>query len=182
VTTAAGAVALAALAGAVTAESLALAAAAPLLLSLALLTGRSAPVTVTLLLLGAIYVVPEGDRTAPAPIYAGVLLLIAELAFWSLDERLPARVEPGTATPRLLAILAVVATGVAAGALVLAAAESDVARSPARTAVGVAAVLACIALLVALARARATDAAQRGSVKRNALPPPSAASTQLRPP
>ena len=107
-----------------------------------------------MLLLGTIYVVPEGDRTTPAPIYAGALLLIAELAFWSLDECAPGRVEPGTATPRLIAILAVVATGVAAGALVLLASESDVARSPARTAAGVGAILACIAVLAALARSR----------------------------
>jgi hypothetical protein len=107
-----------------------------------------------MLLLGTIYVVPEGDRATPAPIYAGVLLLIAELAFWSLDERAPAQLESGTAAPRLLAILAVAATGAAAGALVLLAAEPDVARSPARTAAGVAAILACIAVLAALAANR----------------------------
>jgi hypothetical protein len=153
-TTAIGAVALAALAGAATADSLAAAAAATLLLSLALLAGRSAPVSVALLLLGATYVIPEGERAIPAPIYGGALLLIAELAFWSLDERLPGRVEPGTATPRLLGILAVVAIGIAAGALVLLASESDVTRSPARTASGVGAILACIAVLALLARAR----------------------------
>lgn len=98
--------------------------------------------------------VPEGDRAIPAPIYGGALLLIAELAFWSLDELGPGRVEPATATPRLIGILAVVATGVAAGALVLLASESEVARSPARTAAGVGAILACIAVLAALARAR----------------------------
>ena len=145
---------LATLAAAATAESLVVATTAPLLLSLALLAGRAAPVAAALLLLGAIYVVPEGDRAIPAPIYGGALLLIAELAFWSFDERLPGRVEPGTATPRLLAILGVVVTGVAAGALVLLASESDVARSPARTAAGVGAILACIAVLTALARAR----------------------------
>jgi hypothetical protein len=128
--------------------------AATLLLSLALLAGRAVPVSVALLLLGAMYVVPEGDRAIPAPIYGGALLLIAELAFWSLDERGPGRVEPGTATPRLLGILAVVATGVAAGALVLLASLSDVARSPARTAAGVGAILACVAVLAALARSR----------------------------
>ena len=143
---------LAAFCAAAAAESLAVATTAPLLLSLALLAGRAVPVSVALLLLGAIYVVPEGDRAIPAPIYGGALLLIAELAFWSLDERLPGRVEPGTATPRLLAILGVVVTGVAAAALVLLASESDVARSPARTAAGVGAILACIAVLTALAR------------------------------
>jgi hypothetical protein len=122
-------------------------------LALALLAGRIAPLSVALLLLGAIYVVPDGDRALPAPVYAGLLLLIAELAFWSLDERAPGRVEPGTATPRLLAILGVAAIGVAAGTLVLLAAEPDVPRSPARTAAGVAAILATVAVLAALARA-----------------------------
>jgi hypothetical protein len=107
-----------------------------------------------LLLLGTIYVVPDGDRAIPEPIYGGALLLIAELAFWSLDERAPGRVEPGTAMPRLIGILTVAAIGVVAGALVLLASESDVARSPATTATGVGAILACIAVLAALARHR----------------------------
>ena len=107
-----------------------------------------------LVVLGTIYVVPGGDRAIPAPVYAGALLLIAELAFWSLDERAPGRIEPGTARPRLLAILAVVAVGVAAAALVLVASESDVARSSARTAAGFGAILACVAVLSALARSR----------------------------
>ena len=131
-----------------------MAAAATLLLSLGLLADRPWPAFVALVLLGAIYVVPEGDRAIPAPIYGGALLLIAELAYWSLDERAPGRIEPATATPRLLAILAVVATGIAAGALVLLASESDVARSPARTAAGVGAILACVAVLGTLARSR----------------------------
>jgi len=119
----------------------------------ALVVGRAAPVSVALLLLGAMYVAPEGDRAIPAPIYGGALLLVAELAFWSLDERTPGRVG-GPATPRLLGIVAVVATGVAAGALVLLASDPDVARSPARTAAGVGAILACIAVLALLAHTR----------------------------
>jgi peptidoglycan/LPS O-acetylase OafA/YrhL len=122
-----------------------------LLLALALLSGRSAPVSIAVLLLASIYVVPEGDRAVPAPIYGGTLLLIAELAFWSLDERASGWVEPGTAMPRLVGILAVVVTGVAAGALVMLASESDLTRSPATTAVGVGAILASIAVLATLA-------------------------------
>jgi hypothetical protein len=165
-------VAIAALAAAVTARSPATAAASTLLLLLGLFTGRSVPVFLALLLLAAIYVVPEGDRAIPAPIYGGALLLIAELAFWSLDELGPGRLEPGTLTPRLVAILAVAATAVAAGALVSLAADSEVARSPALTAAGVGAILACIGVLVALVRARddghraaartAADAVSRG--------------------
>ena len=140
-----------------TARSPTVAAAAPVLLAIALFAGRSWPVGLVLVLLGAIYVVPEGDRAIPAPIYAGALLLIAELAYWSLGERTAGRIEPGTATPRLLGILAVVATGVAGAALVSLASGSDVARSPARTAAGVGAILACVAILGALARSPKPD-------------------------
>jgi hypothetical protein len=129
---------------------------ATLALALALVVGRSTPVWAALLLLGAIYAVPEGDPAIPAPIYGGGLLLIAEFAFWSLDERAPGRVERGTAAPRLNGILATVATGIAAGAFVLLAAESDVARSPAKTAAGAGAILACIAVLAMLTRSRDT--------------------------
>ena len=125
-----------------------------MLLSFALLAGRATPLTLALLLLGAMYVVPAGDRAIPAPIYAGALLLIAELAFWSLDERAPGRVEPGTAMPRLLAIVAIVAAAIGSSALVLLAAEPDVARSPARTAAGIGAILACVTILTWLARSR----------------------------
>ncbi len=102
-----------------------------------------------LVMLGAIF--PEGAHSIPAPIYAGVLLLAAELAFWSLDERAAGRAEPGIGTPRLLGILAVTATGVAASSLVLLAAEIDTTRSAAATAAGVAAILGCVTVLVALA-------------------------------
>jgi hypothetical protein len=81
-------------------------------------------------------------------------LLAAELAVWSLDEREAGRVEPGTGWPRLRAILAVAAIGVAAAALVLLASQTDTPRSAAGTAAGVAAILGCVALLTALARAR----------------------------
>jgi hypothetical protein len=122
------------------------------LVAAALLTGFVTPIFAALVLLGAIY--PDGAHALPAPLYAGVLLLIAELAFWSLDERAPVRLEPGTGAPRLRGIVAVTAVGVAASALVLLASEADTARSPVATAIGVAAIFACVAVLVALARLR----------------------------
>jgi hypothetical protein len=73
-----------------------------------------------LLLLGAIYAIPDGDRAIAAPIYGGALLLTSELAFWSLDERVHQRVQPGTFTPRLLGILAV-----SVGAIPLSASHSS---------------------------------------------------------
>jgi hypothetical protein len=129
-------------------------AAAIFLLSLAVTAGRSAPIPFAMLLLGAVYAIPHGDRAIPAPIYGSGLLLTAELAYWSLEERVRGRVQAGVGAPRMLAILAVAGAAIPASALVLAAAETDVARSPALTAAGAAAAVACLGLLAALARLR----------------------------
>jgi hypothetical protein len=133
------------------------AAAATFLVALALTTARSAPIAFALLLLGAIYASPDGERAIAAPIYGSALLLAAELAYWSMDERVPQHVQAGVFTPRLLAIVAVSAGAIPPSALVLIAAEADVARSPAITAAGAAAVVACIALLTVLARLRSGE-------------------------
>jgi hypothetical protein len=151
VSVACAAIALAAVAGAAGGGASA-AAAAALLVAAGLATGLVTPLLAALVLLGAIY--PEGGQAIPAPIYAGALLLTAELAFWWLDERDAGRVEPGTGTPRLLGIVAATATGVAAAALVLLASEIDTARSPLATTAGVAAVLGSVAVLLVLARLR----------------------------
>ena len=127
------------------------AAAAIVLVSAAVATRRTAPIPLALLLLGVMYALPDGDRAVPAPVYGGALLLTAELAYWSLDEHLLQRVEPGLLARRLVAILAVVAAAILAGAVVLAASDAGVARSAAVTAAGAAAVVACAALLAALA-------------------------------
>ena len=137
-----------------TAPVLAGAGAATLLLSLALAAVGSVPIPFALLLLGAIYTIPDGERAIAAPIYGSALLLIAELAYWSLDERVRQRVHAGAFTPRLVAILAVSAAAIPPSALALIAAEADVTRSPAITAAGAAAVIGCLALLAALARVR----------------------------
>ena len=142
------AITLAAVAGAAGGGASA-AAAAALLIAAALATGLATPLFAAMVLLGAIF--PEGAQAVPAPVYAGALLLTAELAFWSLDERDAGRVEPGAGTPRLLGIVAVTATGVAASALVLLASEIDTSRSPGATAAGLAAILGCLAVLLALA-------------------------------
>ena len=133
------------------------AALATVLLTAALTTGRSAPIPFAVALLGAIYAIPESDRAIAAPIYGSGLLLTAELAYWSLDERVRQRALPGAVAPRLLGIVAVAAAAVPASALVLLAAEVDVARSPALTAAGGAAIVACIWLLAALAHIRGRE-------------------------
>jgi hypothetical protein len=128
-------------------------ASAVLLVSLALLTGRAAPISFSLVLLGAVYVVPDGDREIWAPLYGSGLLLLAELAYWSLESRVDQRVYGDVVTPRLVAVLLVASLSVPAGALVLLAADAGVGRSPAMTAVAALAVIACVGLLAVLATA-----------------------------
>jgi hypothetical protein len=129
------------------------AAAAVLLVSLALVAGRSAPIPLALVLLGAVYAIPEGERALWAPIYGAGLLLCAELAYWSLELRVVQRVHGDTVTPRLLATLGVATASVPAGALILLAADADIGRSPATTAVAALALAGCVGLLAVLATA-----------------------------
>jgi hypothetical protein len=118
----------------------------------ALLTGRPAPIPFVVLLLGTIHAMPPGATALATPLYGSALLLAAELAYWSLDERAPQRVEAGVARRRLLAVLGVAIAAIPSSALVLAASQAELARSPAFTAAGAAALVACIALLAVLAR------------------------------
>jgi hypothetical protein len=134
------------------------AAGAVLLLSLALVTGRSAPIPFALLLLGSVYAIPAGERAVPAPVYGAGLLLCAELAYWSLELRVVQRVHGDVVTPRLLAVLGVAGVSLPAGALALLAAETGLGRSPATTAAAALAVVACVGLLVQLARLRDAEA------------------------
>jgi hypothetical protein len=127
------------------------------LLALALAAARPAPIPFALLILGAIYAIGAGDRTIPAPIYGSALLLTGELAYWSLDERVRERVQAGVLTPRLRSIIVVSASGVPVSAVILLAAKADVAQSPVVTAAGAGAVVACVALLAALARLRSGE-------------------------
>ena len=136
---------------------LAAAGAAILILGFGLSTRRSGAIPIALLLVGALHVIPEGDRSIGTVIYGSGLLLTAELAYWSIDEHGRRLVEPGVFAPRLLAILAVVAAGIPASALVLMAADVDISRSAASTAAGATAIVACVALLAAMARWRMTS-------------------------
>lgn len=145
----AAAVALAALAGAAGGGA-ASATAAALLVASSLAFGLITPALAALVVLAGVF--PEGGQALPAPVYAGVLLLTAELAFWVLDERDAGRVEPAVGAPRLRGILALTAAGVAASAVVLLASETHTTRSPAATAAGVAAILGCVGVLAVLAR------------------------------
>lgn len=128
------------------------AALAVVLLAGALLSARWPPIPLALLVLGGLYVLPDGDRALPSPLYASALLVIGELAFWSLDARLRLRAEPGTDAPRLVALLVVAAASVPVGALALLAGSADVDRSAALTGLGAAAIAGCVGVLLVLSR------------------------------
>jgi hypothetical protein len=128
--------------------------AAIVFLGLGLSTRRSAAIPIALLVLGALHVIPDGDRTIGTVIYGSGLLLTAELAHWSIDEHGRRPVEAGVFAPRLLAILAVVAVGIPPSVVVHVVADVDISRSTASTAAGATAIVACVALLAAMARRR----------------------------
>ena len=136
------------------APAIAGAGAAMVILGLGVSARRSEAIAIALLLLGALQVISDGDGSIGTVIYGSGLLLTAELAYWSIDEHGRRPVQPGVFAPRLLAILAVVAAAIPAGMLVLAAAHVDLPRSHASTAAGATAIVACVALLAAMARRR----------------------------
>ena len=127
------------------------------ILGLGISARRSDAIPIALLLLGALHVIQDDDRSIGTVIYASGLLLTAELAYWSLDEHGHRPVQPGVFAPRLLAILAVVAASIPAGMLVHIAADVDIPRSHASTAAGATAIVACVALLAAMARRRVSS-------------------------
>ena len=128
-----------------------------LFLGLGLSTRRSGAIPIALLLLGALHVISDGDQSIGTVIDGGCLLLVAELAYWSIDEHGRRPVEPGVFAPRLLAILAVVTVAIPASLLVHLAADTDIPRSPTSTAAGATAIVACVALLAAMARGRVSS-------------------------
>ena len=127
-------------------------AAALVLLAVAARNAETAPIPFAVLVLGLVYAAPAGGRTIPVPLYGAALLLVAELASWSIHERVRQRAEPGLAARRLAAVLALAALAAAGGTVVLVAARADAAGSAALTAAGAAAVVAVVAVLVLLVR------------------------------
>ena len=136
---------------------MACAGAAIVILGLGVAARRSEAIPIALLLLGAVHVISTGDGSIGTVIYGSGLLLTAELAYWSLDEHGHRPVQPGVFAPRLLATLAVVAAAIPASMLVLAAAAIDIPRSQTSTAAGATAIVACVALLAAMARRRVSS-------------------------
>jgi hypothetical protein len=86
------------------------------------------------------------------PLYAGAFLLVAELAWWSLEERVPTWAERGAAAGRLLTVLFACVGGSVVAALVVLAAGAPVHGGFALELAGVFAATAALALVAAVAR------------------------------
>jgi hypothetical protein len=116
----------------------------------------AAVIPVAIALLGAEYVVILGFEAdaldTQAPLVAGALLAVAELAYWSLELRASVVDEPGTYLRRIAVlsaiVLGVVATGIGALALV----EVVSAGGVAIDVLGAAAAIGALALLAHAAR------------------------------
>jgi hypothetical protein len=88
------------------------------------------------------------------PLYAGAFLLVAELAWWSLEQRVPAWTERGTALRRLATVLFACAGGCVMAALVVIAAGLPIHGGFGLELAGVVAATAALAVVAAVARTR----------------------------
>jgi hypothetical protein len=101
---------------------------------------------------GAFLVIREGSIDGYAPIYAAGLLLVAELAYWSIERHVPGPAGEGLTLRRGSLVLAsCVAAGGISG-LILAMAELSIHGGLWLEALGVAAAVGAIAVLARLAR------------------------------
>ena len=88
------------------------------------------------------------------PLYAAGFLLVAELAWWSIEPRVPAWAQYGMALRRLALIVLACAGAAALSALVVLAAGTPVHGGVALELVGVIAAAAAVAVVAAVARSR----------------------------
>jgi hypothetical protein len=89
---------------------------------------------------------------AAAPLYAGGLLLVAELAYWSLELRGARHDEPGALLGRLVALTALASLSVAVGGFVVLVTAAPAGSGLAWDALGITAVAATLAIVARLAR------------------------------
>lgn len=122
----------------------------------ALVLGWSPLVSTSLVLLGGVYAaglsVDEASLDGASPVFAAGLYLIAELGYWSLEEREGAKGEPGDG-PRRLAFVAALGIGAFfVAAALLALVDVVRARGLAVDVVGAAAAAAVLLAVVLIAR------------------------------
>ncbi|HEY2938737.1 MAG TPA: hypothetical protein VGJ27_02910 [Gaiellaceae bacterium] len=103
----------------------------------------------------AVRLATGASRVDPwTPLYAAGFLLAAELAWWSIEPRVPAWSEYGTTARRLGVIVAACAGGTVLSALVVLAAGAPLHGGLALELVGVVAATAALAVVAVVARSR----------------------------
>jgi hypothetical protein len=124
------------------------------LLAVGLALGRSAAVPLAIVALGVAYAATlEGDDLdRRVPLYAAGLLVTAELGYWALQLRDGARDEAGMAVRRLIGLLIAAAAAVVAGSLLIAVAHVPLRGGLAVEAIGLAAAIGALAILLLAAR------------------------------
>jgi hypothetical protein len=127
------------------------------LLAVGLVLQRPIVIPAAICVLAAPYVAALGFEIdgldTRAPLLAGLLFVVAELAYWSLELRGALADEPGTYLRRIALLAALTVATIAAGTVVLAVVEGVAARGVAIDLLGAAAAVGAIALL-ALATAK----------------------------
>lgn len=127
------------------------------LLALGLAVPLTSLIPWPLVILAGAYAWKLGDASVDqwAPVYAGSLLVVAELAYWSVELRGRAQDAESLAERRatLIATLGLIAVG--AGGLMLAATSLSIGVGIATDLLGVAAAVAALVIVAALARPRA---------------------------
>ena len=95
------------------------------------------------------------------PVYAGAFILVAELAFWSIERRVPAWTEGGLAERRLARLAGVSAGAVVVSGLVLILGAASGGGGIALEAIGVVAAIGAIALVAVLVQRSAAEVDSR---------------------
>ncbi|HSC48648.1 MAG TPA: hypothetical protein VLD16_00175 [Gaiellaceae bacterium] len=135
---------------------LAVGAPVPLVLLVALAVRWSGAVTGAIVLLGAQQAVrlALGNDVLDewAPLVGGALLLCAELAWWSIEPRIPAWAQSGLALRRLAFVLLICLLGAAVGAVMLVAAGSSLSGGVPLELAGIVAATGVVAVLAYVAR------------------------------
>jgi hypothetical protein len=122
-------------------------------LALALVSGWPAPIPLAVVSLGASYAVSlhgHGAIDGRAPLVGAGLVLVAELAYWSLERRTAVGEEPGLHLRRALSILATTVGAAGVAAILLAATSVPLGGSVTWDAFGLAAAAGAVAVLARL--------------------------------
>lgn len=95
------------------------------------------------------------------PLYAGAFVLVAELAFWSIERRVPAWSERGLVERRFAHMVGVSMGAAVVAALVIVVAAASGGGGAALEAIGVAAAIGALALVAVLVRRGGTEVDSR---------------------